>query len=179
MSKTVFSKEESISEIIRIATREILMRRPSKRILFLDLRKLVGEVVKENRIDFSSRMENPKKLRPDYFIRALLTANSNLAIFSNGAEVWVTYASNIVLLQNYQEFKVVSLNHSKAEFMRKVARKELEQEKRVAISKIKEAITIENIQFRIQALLIRNSAFIISSEKEGVFVTKFERITFR
>jgi hypothetical protein len=76
------------------------------------------------------------------------------------------------------DFTFIEQRKSKASTMRHATRDELNGRFRTTLNRVKQVVReTSGIALRIQALLIRKALFVITSEKEGVFITTYNRVT--
>ncbi len=160
-----------IARQVREAAWDIIQRSRSHRVIFLDLFKRSQERIRV-------RLDDPEfRLRRDYFITSLLATGSNITLYSDGSEFRATYSHLVEHHPEYKDNYLVLPGKSKAEAMRRTARDELQEQGRKPLAAIRRAVRArENLELRIQALLIRKAQFVIISEKGGVFISPFNRV---
>jgi len=183
MGKTVLQKvkkttprmneemKEAIAYYVRFYTWTILAAKLVPIIRFNDLFEKVTERIRK-------KLDDPDfKLRRDYFITSLMVLGSNIAIISDGAELWVTYAHRIRIKQAYIDYYQVILGRGKAAVMRQTARNELQSVACKTLNEIKRILMEkQSYQLRLQSLLFLKGYFVLWSEKEAIYITTVNRI---
>ena len=141
---------------------------------------ILGEVVSsvKDRVqrDFSSYYRKKKPAR-SYIIKVILQPNTNIAMYSNGAEVYVTYARHLTYMERYRDDFLPMPGTSKALAIRRTARDQLATVQKVDVRVVSELVRKnEKIPFRHDAIMIRNAWFAIKPEETAVFITTKNRI---
>jgi len=109
----------------------------------------------------------------------ILSKDTNLGLISNGAELYVWYANKINLLETYEDFFTPMPGRSKAQIMRRVARDELKNARRVKTTYLATEIRrVADINFIINSFWILKGYFIITSERDGMYITLYHRLHF-
>lgn len=173
-------KQETIAHFIRTAVWNILSRlRTSKKI---EMKVLMDMVLEEVYLVFGK-----ERLRLDYFIASLLVQDSNIAVMSDGYQLFVTYAHLIRYDKQARSVEeILGKRASNAEHLRRTAWRELRLEYRVAFVKIRHTMwqaVGREVNLRIQSLLIKKACFVAVSERAtkekpgGIFITTFDRVS--
>lgn len=109
--------------------------------------------------------------------RVIVSENSNLALFSNGAELYIARATEISIFEKYVDLFTPMVGNSQATKRRRVARAELANKTTVSTEILREAVARGyGIGFLIDSFWTVRWAFVIKSVKEGVFITFYHRL---
>lgn len=169
--------ERTVAWYIRDCMYTILSRKHIRTVTFIEAFREIRERIQIAFWDFSDSLgEERKTLRRDYFITSLLVKGSNLAIFSDGEELYITYANHLEFRTNYLNLTFQEKQGSRASIMRQTAREELRNCMKVSLSYMKKVTQDKGLALRIQALLIKKALFVIFSEKDGVYITIKNRV---
>lgn len=112
----------------------------------------------------------------EYIEKEMYEIGSNIASFSNGAEVYVCRSNQMTYMEEYQEYFQPMYGPGKALAIRRAIRDELMAVQKVGVKIVKARVRQDGLSFRFSAVTTRSGLFSIKPEKDETYISTRNRI---